>query len=367
MKKRLTTKEFIENAKKVHGNKYDYSKVNYVNAKTKVCIICPKHGEFWQTPDKHLRGHGCQKCHPLRKKTTEEFINEAKLVHGDKYDYSKTEYNGANKKVCITCPEHGDFMVFANLHLNGCGCKQCYLKKRRTTTEEFIKLSKEMYGDKFIYDKTDLDKRDENGKVIITCKKHGDLKVNPSLHLAGKNECRKCKGRFYMTKNEFIEEAKKIHGDKYDYSMVEYKNMNTKIKIICKEHGVFYQKPSKHLLGQGCPICKESTMENEIAIFLTKNKINFEREKTFDWLKYKQNLFLDFYLPEQKIGIECQGIQHYEPVDYFGGKEAFEKQKNKDAKKRILCEEHGIKVIYYTNIPEYKKITKTHLLTNIRK
>ena len=106
------TEIFIEKARQIYGDKYDYSKVEYKNAYTKVCIICPTHGEFWQTPNNHLMGHGCYNC-GKRKKTTNDFIEESIKIHGSKYDYSKTEYTSANNKVCIICPEHGEFFIRA--------------------------------------------------------------------------------------------------------------------------------------------------------------------------------------------------------------------------------------------------------------
>lgn len=130
MSKRLTQEEFIEKARKVHGNKYDYSKVEYSNAKTKILIICPTHGEFCQEPFSHLVGNGCMKCyrerqHELKASNTEDFICKAKSKHGDKYDYSKTEYINAHAKVCIICKEHGIFYQTPNSHLNGNGCPKC--------------------------------------------------------------------------------------------------------------------------------------------------------------------------------------------------------------------------------------------------
>ena len=112
--RKLTTYEFIEKAKKVHGDKYDYSKVEYVNSRTKICIICPQHGEFWQTPNAHLMKEGCPKCKgenvsKVNRRTTNEFIEKAKKVHGDKYDYSKVDYKNNSTKVCIICPIHGEF------------------------------------------------------------------------------------------------------------------------------------------------------------------------------------------------------------------------------------------------------------------
>ena len=123
--KKLTLESFLERAEKIHNNKYDYSKVEYVNAKTKVCIICPKHGEFWQTPDNHLKGKGCAYCANVKKITTEEFIERAREVHGDKYDYSSSVYVNNKTKIKIICPIHGEFELTPNAHLQGRGCKKC--------------------------------------------------------------------------------------------------------------------------------------------------------------------------------------------------------------------------------------------------
>ena len=109
MPKKINKEEFIKKSISIHGNKYDYSKVEYINDKTKVCIICPEHGEFWQEPHSHLKGYGCKKCKRGGKYDTKIFINKAKQVHGDKYNYSKSKYIGSLDKICIICPEHGEF------------------------------------------------------------------------------------------------------------------------------------------------------------------------------------------------------------------------------------------------------------------
>ena len=248
MATKLTTEEFIAKAREVHGDKYDYSRVNYVNAKTKVEIICPEHGSFWQTPTNHLNGKGCPKC-VGRIKTTEEFIKRAKAVHGDKYDYSRVNYVGATVKVEIICPEHGSFWQTPANHLNGKGCSKCV--GRNKTTEDFIKRAKAVHGTKYDYSKVVYS--DSNQKVEIICPIHGSFWQRPTSHLKG-NGCPKCVGR-NKTTEEFIKRAKAVHGDKYDYSMVNYVDAKTNVEIICPEHGSFWQKPSNHLNGKGCPFC----------------------------------------------------------------------------------------------------------------
>jgi len=128
--KRKTTAQFVTEAAILHNNIYDYSLVNYTNRNNKVTIICPIHGEFEQTPNGHLKGYGCYECGRDKTKTTEnEFIEKSKLIHGNFYDYSKLNYKGALKPVTIICPLHGEFTQKANNHLNGSTCKQCSLDK----------------------------------------------------------------------------------------------------------------------------------------------------------------------------------------------------------------------------------------------
>lgn len=130
MPRRLTTEGFIERAKAIHGDKYDYSKTVYKNAHADVIITCPIHGDFEQSPSNHLAGKGCKFCSGNVSNTTASFIEKAKKVHGDKYDYSKTVFTRNKDKVIITCPIHGDFEQEANSHLQGAGCKQCGVADR---------------------------------------------------------------------------------------------------------------------------------------------------------------------------------------------------------------------------------------------
>ena len=140
------TEEFIRRARLVHGDKYNYSKVEYVNSQTKVCIICPIHGEFLQTPDDHLQGHGCIICGYYNAGnnvlSTNDFILRAREVHGDKYDYSKTKYNGIYQKICIICPKHGEFKQKPIKHIIGQGCPICAQELCYSETRLFEELKK---------------------------------------------------------------------------------------------------------------------------------------------------------------------------------------------------------------------------------
>ena len=378
--KKLTKKEFIEKAKKVHGEKYDYSKTEYINSRTKVCIICPEHGEFWQTPNSHLSGDGCKKCSNEKKskcksKKTNDFIKEAREIHGNKYDYSKVEYINTHTKVCIICPEHGEFWQTPSHHLGGHECKKCSdIKKGKKiyNKEYFITKSNEVHNNKYDYSKVVY--KDNYTKVCITCKIHGDFFQAPYMHIFGQG-CPKC-GNYMKNKDrtknveDFIKDAKKVHGEKYDYSKVKYVNNHTKVCIICPEHGEFWQTPNRHLSNNGCPVCRESKSEKEIENMLNINGIIHERWKKFDWLG-KQSI--DFYIPSVNIGIECQGIQHFfssKNKKSFYTVEKINEIQKRDSIKKELCEKNGIKLLYYSNFVidfPYDVITDKNKLLKIIK
>ena len=148
MNKKKSNDEFIREVQLIHHNRYDYSKLEYVNNKTKVCIICPDHGEFWQIPSDHLNGKGCPQCAGNVRYNKDTFVEKAKNIHNDRYDYSKVQYVNAHTKVCIICTEHGEFWQTPNNHLNGNGCPLCKNRKigdgLRDTVEGFIEKSNEL-------------------------------------------------------------------------------------------------------------------------------------------------------------------------------------------------------------------------------
>jgi glutaredoxin len=335
--------QLIKEFREVHDDFYDYSKVEYINSYTKVLIICPDHGEFWQKPNDHLSGCGCPHCVGLVKLTKEEFVERSILVHGDWYDYNKVEYVNNRIKVLIICPDHGEFWQKPNKHLSGQGCPHCGDKK--LTKEEFVERSILVHGDWYDYSKVEY--VNNRIKVCIICPIHGEFWQTPANHLSGYG-CPHCANdKLKLGKNIFVERSIEKHGVFYDYSKVEYINSKTKVLIICPIHGEFWQTPGDHLSGSGCPYCRASKLETNVNKILTNNNINFlQNYKGFDWLKNISRLELDFYLPEYNIGIECQGRQHFESVEYFGGKEYLEYIQNNDILKKQLCEEHGLKLFY---------------------
>lgn len=282
--------KFIEKANIKHGGKYSYHHVNYINAHDKVLITCPIHGDFLQTPNSHLNGKGCPKCNGGVSKTNKEFIEKAKQIHGDKYDYSKVEYVDSKTKVCIICPKHGEFWQTPDKHINSKqGCPNC-CKNKKYTTETFINECKNKFGENFI-----------------------------------------------------------------DYSKVIYVNRNADIMLKCKKCGKeFAANPHNHLKrGDGCPVCKLSKLEKEVYNELSKKNINFTLHKWFSWLNNgKSHKSLDFYLPDYNVAIECQGEQHFKPIEYFGGKEKYDTQVKNDLEKFELCKQNGINIKYYSNLNE---------------
>ncbi len=292
----ITTEEFIRRAKEVHGDKYDYSKVKYVNATTKVCIICPEHGEFWQKAGSHLNGHGCRKCSNVslslsRRDSKDAFIEKAKSVHGDKYDYSKVEYVNSNTKVCIICPEHGEFCMAPNAHLGGQGCPKCSCSNRNLAFDEFVSKAKSVHGDKYDYSKVKY--VNATTKVCIVCPEHGEFWQKPCEHLKGRG-CRKCgwerlKSKAFTTE-EFIAKAREVHGDKYDYSKTVYVNQNTKVCIICPEHGEFWQNAGNHLSGKGCVKCVRPNEGMTTEEFIAK-----AREVHGDKYDYSKTQYVNTY------------------------------------------------------------------------
>jgi hypothetical protein len=429
-KNHTKTTEFIEKSIIVHGNKYDYSKVVYINSKTKVCINCnktdditgEKHNEFWQVPYSHLNGSNCPKCsnHFM---SQDIFIKRSTVIHNNKYDYSKVEYKAAKTKVSIICPDHGLFSQAPDGHLNGTGCPKCS-GVHRYSTKEWIEEAKKIHGDKYDYTKVEYVKN--SFKICIVCKQHGEFWQTPANHIKGKN-CPKCSGHF-MDKNFFIEKAKQFYKDNsgnslYDYSLVDYIDTSTHVTIIChktdpitgEKHGSFSKTPNKHLGGQGCPlcgnesvglklrlsndeflqkafpedfeyltkyitgktkihikckkcnhkfwqeafshlngcgcpVCNESKLEKEVTKYLIEQNINHEKQKRFKWLGRQS---LDFYLADFNLAIECQGLQHFEPKDFFGGENGLEVIIKRDNKKLKKCLNNNLQILYVVDNEKY--------------
>jgi hypothetical protein len=283
-----TQEKFINKAKEVHGDKYIYDNVNFINTIRKVIITCSEHGDFLQKPNKHLNGQGCPKCAPNFKGTRKSFIRKAIEIHGYKYNYEKVEYIGNHKKVTITCSIHGDFEQTPANHTH---------------------------------------------------------KSNPQ-------GCPKCSGRYTLNTDDFILRANEKHDFYYDYSKVVYKSMTSIVKIICPFHGEFEQQASVHLNGSGCQKCRLSKGEQKIQKVLKALNVQFEQQYSFPDCRYINPLPFDFLvrIRENKFLIEFNGEQHYRPVKFGGlddntADDAFAKVKKRDEVKKDYAIKNGIPLL----------------------
>lgn len=296
MPKLITEAEFLKLALEVHGEHYDYSKLNYICFTKKVNILCREHGAFQQKPTHHVRrGQGCTKCGAKRNserriKPFDMFVKDARMIHGDKYQYDESTYLNSGLKMKIICDIHGAFYQVPHTHLhNPSGCRRCGLDK-------ITKMQTK-------------------------------------------------------TEKEVMELFKRAHGDTYDYSLTEYVKSTTKVKVICHKHGVWEVTPVSHYrLKSGCPGCMKSKGESAISLWLLENKHQFISQKTFAGCRDKNPLFFDFYLPDLNLCIEYDGKQHY-----FGWKDdpaSLADIKKKDSIKNKYCVENNIHLIRisYENI-----------------
>ena len=289
MPKKINREEFKSRLVSTYGTKdYDFSNSIYNGYYNDVEFICKKHGKMMRKASELLKcKYCCKECQKeasstRQLSTTDEFIRKARKKHGNKYDYSKVEYTNSKNKVTITCPIHGDFLKDPNSHLNGRGCPKC-------SSQRFT----------------------------------------------------------YMTNEERENLLRKVHGNRYIYHWETYTKNHSPMKMECKKHGEFWQKPTKHLIGEQCPKCNRSKLEDDIEKFLKENGIEFIPQKSFKWLGLQS---LDFYLPKCNIAIECQGGQHFKSVELYGGEKGFNRRKILDENKLKRCCEHGIKILYYSNL-----------------
>lgn len=304
----MNIKEFIQKANKVHNKKYIYAHAIYQKSNVKLKIECPIHGMFEQTPNGHLMGRGCKECKKitlskLKRTKPKDFFVKCKKIHGNRYDYSKVDYQGSKNKITIICKEHGSFKQSPTDHLSGKGCQQCgKLKTRSFNQEQFLTLAKNVHGEKYNYDQSSY--KTMHCKITIKCPKHGIFKQTPLNHLHGKN---------------------------------------------------------------GCPKCKESKGENKIRQFLEFNNLNFTSQWKSKSCKFKSFLPFDFMVTinKHKYLIEFHGQQHYRVATgiWKGSKEQLSVIKKRDEIKHNWCVDNGIPllVIKYTEFNLIEPMLKTFL------
>jgi len=356
--RKLTIEEFIEKSCKIHKNKYIYDKVIYVNNSTKVIIECKEHGLFEQLPNAHMRGQGCSKCKGGVKYNLEDFMKKSNSVHNYKYNYEKSFYVDSYTMVGIGCKEHGYFEQLPNNHMSGQGCPKCIGKS--LSDDELLKKMNMIHNNKYDYSLVLF--TGMLNKVKIICTEHGIFEQILSNHINLKQGCIKCANVYLSNKEEFIIKSINKHGNLYNYDNVIYKGAKKNVDILCKKHGLFSQSPTKHLSGNGCPTCKLSKGEHSIMIYLDSNKIDYISQYRIKGF----NLIFDFYLPDYNLCIEYDGLQHFKPVNYFGGIDAFNLQIKNDSLKNKYCLENQIKLlrIKYTDFSNIELILNENLFNS---
>ena len=349
----MNTEEFIERAKSIYGDKYTYENTIYKNYKTKVIITCPIHGDFLKSPGHFLNGQGCPECSGRVRHTTKSFVEKCKKVHGDTYDLSQIEFVNYHKKIKVICKEHGEFTITPGHFLEGQGCPKCrYLKSadsNRKKQDEIIELANRIHNHK--YDYSEVKYQNSKTKICIIChekdengNEHGVFFQTPENHIKNKQGCPKCgilknSNTQRYSYETVINKSKEIHNYKYDYiNTNDYINTMSYLTIICPEHGIFKQMARNHLFGQGCPKCffTKSKLEENIANYI-KSIINktivIENDRKI--LKGKE---LDILIPDKNIAFEIDGLIWHS--------DKFENDKDFHLNKTEECEKQNIKLIH---------------------
>lgn len=310
-KVRLTTEEFIARARAVHGDKYDYSRAIYVRSSSPVEVICAQHGPFFPRADNHVaRKSDCPQCKGCAPTTLETFLARAKAVHGDKYDYSRVIYRGVQKKVEIVCPEHGSFWQIPMDHQKGRGCIPCGVIKCTSASRSNTDAFIEKAKERHgeKYSYGRVQYKNASTKVEIVCKTHGPFWQVAAYHLNG-NGCPMCAGVARVDRNEFIKRSEIAHDCKYTYG--QFYGLRRKAEIICPAHGQFLQNAKDHMNGHGCPECagtKKITKED----FVRRAKLAHG-----DRYDYNKSVVT---LAQEKTEISCKehGPFWQRPLDHYG-------------------------------------------------
>jgi len=351
MRKKFKKLDYIKNCK-ILNLEYDYSLLPD-NIGTDDYIKFSKNGlTYIQLADHHLLGHNPTK---LEK---ESLLQKLQEIHSNRFQYNiNIDKVPITSKIELKDNVTGDIFYYrVDRHLNG-------MKPNKITLNYFLFKSKEIHGDK--YDYSMIDKiNGGKSKIDIICKEHGIFEQRVSNHINLGDGCPKCVGKGKWNDDTLRSEFVKIHIDRYDYSNTKFTGINNKVEIICKNHGKFLQNIHKHLKGQGCPDCKlNSKGEEYIKNHLEDIKVKYIRQYGFETCRYINKLSFDFYLPELNTCIEFDGIQHFKPINDFGGKKEFKIIQERDKCKNKWCIENNINLIRikYDQIDKIKEILENQL------
>ena len=307
--RRANFENFIEKSTIAHNGYYDYSKVEYINSSSKVLIICPEHGDFWQLPNDHIKGFKCPKCKADNHRVKfSDFVKKAREIHGDKYTYIESSWNGTATPVQAICPHHGEISLSPISHLKGSECLLCSRASKEDDAESIPEFEVLDFKYKIV---SNVRSAITNATYTFNCSVHGNYETTYLKYLNKfYHGCPECFiARIRKDFDSFVKEAKEVHGDTYEYIKPDVMNRNEKVKIICKEHGEFEQLPYNHILGSGCPKCRMNRQERFIYNYIKEiTDSNIEFGKRFYFMKNKE---IDLYLPEFNLGIEYNGIVYH--------------------------------------------------------
>ena len=306
---RMTTQQYVQKAQDVWGDRWDYSSTVYTHSEEPVTIACLVHGEFTQVATQHLMGKvGCKGCSYIRV-NQEEFLTKALAQWGDRWDYSNTQYSGYKNPITVRCREHGEFTQQAGAHLSGAvGCVECWPRPRKTQ-DEFIMEAKEVWGDRWDYSLVEYS--DRTTKVKIVCVLHGEFSQTPVNHLRGVNGCVACSRASRLdTNNEYVAKATQVWGNRWDYSGTLYSSSKELVRITCREHGTFTQRADGHINGYvGCPQCYTQPISN-----METDLGDFVESLGVAVERNKRNLLppfkqeIDVFVPDQRVAFEFNGL-----------------------------------------------------------
>lgn len=350
----MEKEQLIQKGKEIYGGKYDYSLVvNKFTTKEKLVIICPEHGKFEKSYEKHINSkQGCPVCSGRFRYDTHSFIEKCKTLSDvESITFDNVNYVNNKTKVKMYCHhkdengfEHGEFEIAPGHFLSGERCPKCrYIKsaagKRRTISEVIAEANK-IHDNKYDYSLITEYKNDRI-KYSIICPEHGIFEQTMNNHIKGKQGCPVC-GRLKGidkrtdTFDEFVRKAKFVHSNEYEYLDDNYIKSDVKIGITCKKHGVFYMTPSNHLMGQQCPKCAFSHSKGEDEMF------QYILSICQDTIQRDRNLLdgeeIDIVVPSKRIGFEYNGLHWHSELT---------KDKNYHLQKTLKCNEKGYRLIHF--------------------
>lgn len=308
--KKLTTAEFVEKAQEVWGGRWDYSHTIYDGATVPITVVCSQHGSFKQHPTSHLRGNvGCRKCSAW-KASPSEFLVKASKIWEQRWDYSEVEYTNATTKVKIICREHGPFYQTPKKHLVGnVGCSKC--NGQRMTTQEFIEKARGVWGDRWGYLEMEYTRSQEEVQIECPQHGPFYQRPNNHLSgSVGCRSCNIGKSGTPLSTDEFINRSREVWGSRWNYSSTKYQGTKNSLTLTCPDHGDFIQPPDSHFLGRvGCRRCRPvgiSSSEAALAEFVTSLGVDVERHVRA--LVPGRNLEVDMYVDSCRTALEFNGL-----------------------------------------------------------